>query len=301
MGGRSTIWGSLVLFCSGVLLATAACEASPLEGVARLADGGASDAISPADLFVRDDCARAIATQCATPFAYCTADATCGRALTCLASCAQLPCDCDQRLDLRSTVSVARYASALDCLTNAQNTLTECPESDALTSPLLNQVCPPAPPQEDACTQCLEQTCCESRKAQRESPDAIAVRECEIGCGPISSPEVDACVLDCYRAAPEASLIWRRLVACGTVRCGAPCTAAPLNKCLACNLRRCGDSFAETRLVADGSATMGCVGRCNNSPSCISACLKDASPEAQNATGAFNLCSNSRCAAACAQ
>lgn len=281
-----------------MLLAPLACDSSAPEAVARLADGGNIDAISPADLFIRDECARATATHCATPFAYCSADATCGRALTCLANCTSLPCNCDKDVDRSSTVSVARYASALECLTDARNTLAECPESDAYTNPLLKQVCPPGAPQEDACTQCLEDVCCDARHALKASPEGEAVRECELGCGSISTPEADACRVECYRASPEASLIWRTIVACGTVRCGAQCGSPP-NACAECQKQRCGDSFAAVLVAIDGLATSNCVGRCNESPSCISACLAQASPEARNAVGALLLCANRRCASAC--
>jgi hypothetical protein len=284
-----------------MLLAPLACDSSAPEAVARLADGGNIDAVSPADLFVRDECARATATHCATPFAYCSADATCGRALTCLANCTNLPCDCDTDVDRSSTVSVARYASALECLTDARNTLAECPESDAYTNPLLNQVCPPGPPQEDACGQCAEDKCCESRHAFRASPEAELVRQCVVACSE-TSPGSQDCLVDCYTADPGPALLWRSYQACRGILCPVPCqSGAATDPCAACQVRRCGDSLVAALTVADYFRYSTCIGACNGSVSCISQCRAAASPEAVTAYANTTLCDLQRCYAACSK
>lgn len=297
VGGRSTIWGGTVLFCSAILLAPVACDSTPPEAVARRADGGTGDAVSPADLFVRDDCARATATHCATPFAYCSADATCGRALTCLANCENLPCDCEKNVDRSSTVSVARYASALECLTDARKTLTECPESDAYTNPVLKQVCPPATPQEDDCSQCAEEKCCESRHAYLASPEAQAVRQCLVGCSE-SAPGSQDCIVDCYNADPEPALVWRTYQACRGIRCPAPCGSGT-GPCPLCQFKRCGDSLLAALLVADYARYVGCRVSCNGAESCTSQCQAVASPAAIAAYANVQLCGLQRCYAAC--
>lgn len=296
-GGRATA-RSIGVFGAGVVVAwTSAIGASAVgcgavEAAAPVApDGAAFEAAAPVHGITA--CGLCEAEACARDRRDCAAETTCTKYLSCADACGSIDggsidpaCEaaCPRPADPAGS---AAFVALSQCRTRGAGAVCEaCGGGLArYRSPLLKQVCGPAPSPPPAvnvcegeeeqrakleeCTKCQYERCCETRAACAASASCSGLRNCVRVCPNLDAKATDQCHTDFAAGLPATA----QNFACLSVRCAAACGAP--NACARCSNTYCGDEAAALKGSADGYLFTTCTDRCvqRDKTPCLNACI----------------------------
>ncbi len=165
--------------------------------------------------------------------------------------------------------------------------------ADAAPSDPLHQVCPPLS-LPNACDQCQQGTCCNTRSAFFAYPNAKAFLTCY---GPKSCD--DTCEAACFAKYPELTQAFLEHLACFSMRCGDVCAEPPraFTPCESCTYDKCQKESLACSLSLDCTLFASCAENCTDQP-CRAACATKY-PNAATTANPLETCGLTRCAQEC--
>jgi hypothetical protein len=248
------------------------------------------------------DCGACVDAQCAAELTACKSEQECATYLGCLLEC---PTGADGNVDPACEEACPDPTSTAAVTARSQLTVcrevgpgaTQCPacgvEQEGPSCSLVTATCP-ASAETEPCSKCEDESCCETYAAYAANPEAVALKECLVGCLGI---EPD-CEQTCGAQHPDGIADWAARSVCLFHHCLDECLDVPPEPCEKCLYGDCIDSFCASQSTTEGWLLSACFATCEGDAACEADCV-DQYPEAYEGAQEFLACGSVLCGESC--